>query len=350
MTRKIIHIDMDCFYAAIEMRDNPILKNKPVAVGARASERGVICSANYQARKFGVRSAMPTSKAIKQCPELVLVPVNMQKYKQVSLGIFEIFRRYTDLVEPLSLDEAYLDVTHCKAHSGSATLIAEAIRAEIEQLHQVTASAGIAPNKFLAKVGSGWNKPNGQTVIRPNQIPEFVAKLPVEQIWGVGKKTAERLQAMKIHSCLDLQSLSVELLVEHFGKFGYALFELCRGIDHREVEPDRQAKSRSIENTYLQDLADLPSCIKQLPELFKQLKFRLQKYENYPISKQFVKLKFHNFSQTTIECRAMNLSLERYEWLCKEAYQRYRIPVRLIGLGVQFAKEVPQHIQLELFE
>ncbi|MDF2940234.1 MAG: dinP [Gammaproteobacteria bacterium] len=350
MTRKIIHIDMDCFYAAIEMRDNPSLKNKPVAVGAKASERGVICSANYEARKFGVRSAMPTSKALQHCPGLILVPVNMYKYKEASSAIFGIFQKYTDLIEPLSLDEAYLDVTDCKQHSGSATLIAEAIRTEIEKVHQVTASAGIASNKFLAKVGSGWNKPNGQTVIKPNQVAEFVAKLAVEQIWGVGKKTAEKMEKLGLKTCLDLQKLPLESLVQHFGKFGYSLYGLCRGIDERKVEPDRQAKSRSIENTYLQDLPDLASCLKELPKLFEQLKHRLQRYENYPIAKQFVKLKFHNFNQTTVECKSFKPSLDRYELLCQEAYQRYQIPVRLIGIGVQFAEEAPQTTQLELFE
>ncbi|MDF2530015.1 MAG: dinP, partial [Gammaproteobacteria bacterium] len=257
----------------------------------------------------------------------------------------------TDLVEPLSLDEAYLDVTNCKQHSGSATLIAQAICQEIELAHKVTASAGVASNKFLAKVGSGWNKPNGQTVITPDKVSEFVAKLAVEQIWGVGKKTAEKLQNMGIKNCADLQKLPLEILIQHFGKFGHSLYGLCRGIDERAVEPDRLAKSRSVENTYLQDLPDLNSCIEQLPELFKTLQFRLKHYSEYSIAKQFVKLKFHNFSQTTVECKASSLSLPRYELLCREAYQRYQVPVRLIGLGVQFGESAGQRLeQLELFE
>jgi len=350
MTRKIIHIDMDCFYAAIEVRDNPALCAKPVAVGAKPNERGVICSANYEARKFGVRSAMASSLALKLCPELILIPVNMAKYKLVSQGIQSIFHRYTDLVEPLSLDEAYLDVTDCKQHSGSATLIAEAIRQEIFDTHKVTASAGVASNKFLAKVGSGWNKPNGQTVITPNKIPEFVFNLPIEEIWGVGKKTAEKLLAMNIKTCGELQAISLETLIKQFGKFGTALYELCRGIDTRLVEPDRQAKSRSVENTYLQDLPDLSSCLQQLPELFTQLELRL-KHFNYPIDKQFIKLKFHNFSQTTMECKTSQLSLAYYELLCQQAYQRYQIPVRLIGLGVHFAEKIDfSATQMNLFD
>ncbi|MDO8954443.1 MAG: DNA polymerase IV [Gammaproteobacteria bacterium] len=338
MTRKIIHIDMDCFYAAIEVRDNPVLLGKPVAVGGKPNQRGVICSANYEARKFGVKSAMATSTALKNCPDLVLVPVNMHKYKLVSQGIQAIFRCYTDLVEPLSLDEAYLDVTDCKEYSGSATLIAEAIRQEIFDTHFITASAGVASNKFLAKVGSGWKKPNSQTVIIPSKIAEFVAPLAVEQIWGVGKKTAEKLQAIGMKTCADLQTLTLEQLIQQFGKFGTSLYEFCRGIDEREVEPNRVAKSRSIENTYLKDLPDLEACMLELPELYAQLQFRL-KHHNYPIAKQFVKLKFHNFTHTTVECQSLQLSLQRYELLCKEAYQRYQVPVRLIGLGVQFADE-----------
>jgi DNA polymerase-4 len=166
----------------------------------------------------------------------------------------------------------------------------------------------------------------------------------------VGKKTAEKMQGMGLKTCLDLQKLPLESLAQHFGKFGYALYGLCRGIDERQVEPDRQAKSRSIENTYLQDLPDLASCLTELPELFEKLKYRLERYANYPIAKQFVKLKFHNFSQTTVECKSLKPSLDRYELLCQEAYQRYQIPVRLIGMGVQFAEESPPNAQLELFE
>jgi len=264
-TRKIIHCDCDCFYAAVEMRDNPALKGAPIAVGGDAAHRGVIATCNYEARHFGVRSAMPTSQALQRCPHLIVIPPSMDKYREASQFITAIYRDYTDLVEPLSLDEAYLDVTDSVQHQGSGTLIAQEIRARIAQTVGITASAGVAPNKFLAKIASDWNKPDGLFVIRPKDVAEFVKTLPIAKVFGVGKVTAAKLQTLGVTTCLDLQSWSIYELENQFGKFGERLYELCRGIDQRDVCANRERKSVSVEETYTHDLPDLAACLTQLP-------------------------------------------------------------------------------------
>ncbi len=247
--RKIIHIDMDCFYAAIEMRDFPELANKPIAVGGDAKRRGVIATCNYAARQFGIRSAMPTVHALKLCRELILRPVRMDVYQKESQYIRSLLTEYTDLIEPLSLDEAYLDVTESTQCQGSATWIAQEIRARIYQTRQLTASAGIAPNKSLAKIASDWHKPNGQMVIRPEDVSAFVLDLPVRKLFGVGPRMEEKLGALNIKTCADLQRYSVEYLLQKFGAMGQRLYELARGIDNRPVNPERIRKSISVEET-----------------------------------------------------------------------------------------------------
>lgn len=345
--RKIIHIDMDCFYAAVEMRDNPALQGKAIAVGG-LSTRSVICSANYEARKLGVRAAMSNNHAYRLCPELIMVPVNMAKYKVVSQNIMSILRSYTSLVEPLALDEAYLDVSNCLQYQGSATFIAQAIRRKIFQEHGITASAGIAPNKFLAKIASGWNKPNGQFVITPTKVANFIAKLPIEEIWGVGKKTTKKLHAVGLKTCHDLQKHSETYLVQHFGRLGHHLYHFCRGNDTRAVNPDRIAKSVSAENTFLNDLHTLPECLQQLPEIFVRLQNRLERHLDRTLKAQFIKLKFHDFTVTTLERRSHKLDLPLFEKMCQQAYERHQKPVRLIGMGVDFIEPEKTHLQLEL--
>ena len=217
----------------IEYVYKPSLANKPVAVGGSADKRGMLCTSNYIARQYGVRSAMPSSQALKLCKDLVLLPVNIAKYKEVAKGIHKIFKEYTDLVEPLSLDEAYLDVTGSSIQKGSATLIAQEIRKKILETEHLTASAGVAPNKFLAKIASGWKKPNGLFVIKPNEVEQFVLNLPVEELFGVGRVTAENLHGLGIKNCADLQKLSLNDLKSTFGKLGQYLYEQCRGRDYR---------------------------------------------------------------------------------------------------------------------
>ncbi|MFT4885955.1 MAG: DNA polymerase-4 [Pseudohongiellaceae bacterium] len=334
--RKIIHCDCDCFYASIEMRDNPELIGKPIAVGGSPERRGVVATCNYEARKFGIHSAMASATARQKCPDLIIVKPEMEKYRAASKQIHEVFKRYTSLVEPLSLDEAYLDVSDCQQHGGSATRIAQAIREEVLTKVNITISAGIAPNKFLAKIASDWNKPNGQFVIRPEQINDFVAELSVKKLHGVGKVTAAKMQRLGVSTCKDLQRMDADLLRQHFGIFGERLHQLSQGIDQRPVKTERTRKSVSLENTYAIDLPNLESCLKELPNLKSQLAKRLANLDSEPrIHKQFVKIKFHDFEQTTVEMLSSTSDINNYKKLCHDGFIRGDKPVRLLGLGVR---------------
>ncbi|HEY6182000.1 MAG TPA: DNA polymerase IV [Terriglobales bacterium] len=251
--RKIIHVDMDAFYASVEQRDNPELRGKPVVV-AWKGKRSVVCAASYEARKFGVRSAMPAVTAQRLCPEGIFVPPDFTRYKAVSLQVREIFKRHTDLIEPLSLDEAYLDVTKNKTGLATATLVARTIREQIRQELSLTASAGVAPNKFLAKLASDWKKPDGLFVIQPEEVDGFLTQLPIGRIPGVGKVTENKLQKLEIKTVGELKSLERAVLEQQFGRFGSRLYELARGIDTNEVVPDRPTKSISAEDTFEEDV------------------------------------------------------------------------------------------------
>ena len=350
-TRKIIHIDADCFYAAVEIRDNPTLKGLPIAVGGSADRRGVVATANYEARKFGVHSAMASATAIKRCPDLVLIPGRMSAYREASRQMQAIFADYTDLIEPLSLDEAFLDVTQCPRCKNSATLIAQQIRQRISNTVGITVSAGIAPNKFLAKVASDWNKPDGQYVVTPDQIDAFLAKLPVNKIWGVGKVTAKRLENKGIKTCEDVRRYDVFQFVEMFGSFGEHIHKLAHGIDNRAVVSEWRRKSISVENTYPEDLPDLAACLEKLPDLIVSLQKRMQNLDDdYLIHNSFLKMKFQNFSQTTVERLHSNPVLSDLSLLCEQAWQRGKMPVRLLGLGVRLNDLTDSGGQMELFE
>ncbi len=349
--RKIIHIDMDCFYAAVEVRENPALRGKPVAVGGLPTQRGVVAACNYEARAFGVHSAMSMSMAFRRCPKLVRLPVRMDLYKQVSAQIRAIFTDYTELVEPLSLDEAYLDVSgkpHCR---GSASLMAAEIRQRIFNTTGLTASAGVAPNKLIAKIASDWQKPNGQTVITPAQIDEFIRPLPVNKIFGVGKVTAQKMHALGIHTCDDLQGLDRQQLRVHFGNFGERLYALSRGIDHRAVSNNRLIKSLSLEDTYPIDLPDLAACLEALNPLYQGLltRFARAKTKSQEKAKRLgvaaqslqpkslvLKMRFSNFVTTTAQTLGTKPDIAVYCQLCERAYLRGERPVRLLGLGLAF--------------
>jgi DNA polymerase-4 len=348
-SRKIIHCDCDCFYAAVEMRDDPSLRTQAVAVGGRADQRGVIAACNYEARRFGVRSAMATAQALQRCPGLIVVPPAMEKYRTASRQILAIYRDYTEIVEPLSLDEAFLDVTQAPHCNGSATLIAREIRARIAETVGITASAGIAPNKFLAKIASDWNKPDGQFVIRPHQIDAFVAALPVEKLFGVGKVTAAKLKKLGVASCADLREWPMAELQHYFGKFGERLFDLCRGIDRREVCAERERKSVSVEETYATDLPDLAACLQRLPDLIERLHARVRRAgAEDNLHKLFLKIRFADFRQTTVECVAATPDYTRFRPLLETGFQRGRRPVRLLGVGVRLSEDQDAS-QLALF-
>lgn len=334
--RKIIHIDMDCFYAAVEIRDQPHLKNKPVAVGGSPDERGVLCTCNYIARKWGVRSAMATSFAKRLCPGLIVLPVNMKKYRNEAGIIHSIFQEFTSKIEPLSLDEAYLDVSASSHCQGSGTLMAQAIRQQIWNKVQLTASAGVAPNKFLAKIASGWNKPNGLFVIPPKAIPNFIKELAVTELFGVGKVTANKLHRLGIKTCADLQNFSLGSLIQQFGKFGQQLYEQSHGIDNRPVEPNRIRKSISVEHTFRTDIS-IKEASENLAELYDELLKRIKSSEPGRIIKnQFIKVKFSNFKQTTLEKSNQDIDLGLYKTLLNEISNKNNSPIRLLGLGVHF--------------
>ncbi|WP_434462428.1 DNA polymerase IV [Serratia plymuthica] len=336
--RKIIHVDMDCFFAAVEMRDDPSLRDIPLAIGGSADRRGVISTANYPARRYGVHSAMSTAMALKLCPHLKLLPGRMAAYKEASLHIREIFARYTPLIEPLSLDEAYLDVTDCTQCNGSATLIAQEIRQAIAEELNLTASAGIAPIKFLAKIASELNKPNGQYVITPAQVPAFLRQLPLSKIPGVGKVTAKRLEDVGLITCADVQQYDLALLLKRFGKFGRVLWERCQGIDLREVSPERLRKSVGVERTLAEDIHDWEDCEALIVDkLYPELEMRLRKVKpDLHIARQGVKLKFQDFQQTTQEHVWPVLNKDDLLNVARQAWRERREGrgVRLVGLHV----------------
>jgi DNA polymerase IV len=265
--RKIVHIDMDAFYASVEQRDDPKLRGKPVVVAWRGT-RSVVCAASYEARGFGVRSAMPALRAERLCPDAIFIPPDFTRYRAVSQSTREIFKRHTDLIEPLSLDEAYLDVTENKAGLPTATRVARAIREQIREELHLTASAGVAPNKFLAKIASDWRKPDGLFVIQPEDLDTFLPPLEIGRIPGVGKVTEKRLAELGIKTVGDLRRLEMPLLENHFGRYGSRLYELARGIDHSPVVADRPTKSISAEDTFAVDvpLAETESIIQHLAE------------------------------------------------------------------------------------
>jgi len=348
--RKIIHVDCDAFFAAIEMRDDPSLANRPMAVGGLAEQRGVIATCNYEARAYGVRSAMASAHALKLCPDLLIVRPRREAYREASQEIHAIFRSYTDLIEPLSLDEAFLDVTGCEHFAGSATRIAQDIRRRVWQQLRITVSAGVAPNKFLAKIASDWKKPDGLFVITPAQVDEFVLGLPVTKLHGVGRVTAEKLQRMGVRTCADLRARNRLDLLRDFGSFGERLWGLAHGIDERPVQVESRRQSVSVENTYDRDLPDLAACLERLPELLQELTRRMARLDSrYRPGKPFVKLKFHDFTQTTLEQSGAGLELEDYADLLAVAFARGKRPVRLIGVGVRLIDSRDQAEQLRLF-
>jgi len=350
--RKIIHVDMDAFYASVEQMDNPEYKGKPLAVGGNR-ERGVVAAASYEARKYGIKSAMSGKIAALKCPQLIFVKPRFERYKEISHQIREIFFDYTDLVEPLSLDEAFLDVTENKVGNPSATLIAHEIRKRIKEEVGLNASAGISYNKFLAKTASDINKPNGQAVILPKEAESFLEKLPIEKFFGIGKVTADKMKEIGIHNGYDLKQYSLQYLTKRFGKSGLHFFNIVRGIHLSEVQPNRIRKSLSAENTFDQDLSSFADCLEALNEIFEELKKRISR-SGIKGRTVTLKIKYNDF---TIQTRSK--TFEQYpetekiretvlELLDQEELKKN---VRLFGIGISNlnVEEERQHFGKQLW-
>ncbi|MEM8950781.1 MAG: DNA polymerase IV [Pseudomonadota bacterium] len=335
--RKIIHIDMDAFYASVEQRDDPSLRGLPVAVGG-GSARGVVTAASYEARKFGVRSAMPGFKARRLCPELIFVKTRFDAYKAVSRQIRDIFKRYTDLIEPLSLDEAFLDVTTPKRGGPIATEIAASIKKEILETTELTASAGVSFNKFLAKIASDLDKPDGLTVIRPDQAEAFIRTLPVERFFGVGPVTAKKMKAAGIQTGQDLRDRPEDELVRLFGKVGRHYHRISRGIDEREVKPNRPHKSIGAETTFDVDLTDSAVMLERLRPLAERVIQRADAASAYGRTVT-LKIKYRDFTintrQRTLDHQVDSTDelMTLADWLIKNPTPPL-LPVRLLGLSV----------------
>lgn len=355
MCKKIIHIDMDAFYASVEQRDDPTLLGKPVIVGGSPQSRGVVATASYEARKYGVHSAMPTSQAYRLCPEGIFVYPRFEAYKEVSLQIREIFNEYTDLVEPLSLDEAYLDVTHNKLGILSAKQVAEEIRQKVKDRTRLTCSAGVATNKFLAKIASAFKKPNGLTVIIPAKAQEFIEKLPIGKFYGIGAATEKKMHELGVFKGADLFQFDEATLVRHFGKSGRFYFKIVRGIDDRVVKPDRLRKSVGAENTFAEDIDDIDQICTHLREIAQTVDRRLSRI---PTSGKTVTLKvrYDNFEIAT-RSETIPYDVRESEELYESATRLLPLTeagnrkVRLLGITVSnlsLGREEDLQLKLEL--
>ncbi|MFC3678596.1 DNA polymerase IV [Bacterioplanoides pacificum] len=336
LKRKVIHIDCDCFFAAVEMRENPAYRDIPIAIGGDASRRGVISTCNYPAREFGVRSAMPTAQALKLCPQLTLVPGQMALYREVSRQVMVILQQYAwqrdgiTLLQQVSVDEAYLEIDPAL----NASDIAERIRTQVREQVGITVSAGIAPNKFLAKVASDWNKPDGLCVVKPHRVMDFVSLLDVGKIPGIGPAMQKKLEQQGIETCEQAQQWSQADLVRTFGRMGAMLYQRCRGIDTRQLSLGRERKSIGVERTFAQDLAGEQACLEQLPRLWQLWTERVAKTE-FEVEQlaPFVKVKFADFSQTTLADAHEIASEQGFARLLTQAIKRKNQGVRLLGIG-----------------
>ena len=356
MERIILHVDMDAFFAAIEQREHPEYLGKPLIVGAdprQGKGRGVVSTCSYEARKYGVHSAMPVSRAYKLCPHGIYVPPNGALYSQVSKEIFNLFYEFTDLVEPLSIDEAFLDITGSVHLFGTARELGLQLKARIREAQQLNGSVGIAPNKFLAKVASDLEKPDGLVIVPANQIHEFLDKLPVSRLWGAGKKTIEKLQHYGIHTIGDIRRFPPDLLNKHFGKLGEHFYRLANGLDDRPVVPEHAVKSVSNEHTFGEDVADPEIIYKTLFRLSEKVAYRLRE-QNLKGRTVHLKLRYQDFETTTRNltidepANGTEIIFNNIKELFEKFYQRNR-KVRLLGVGVSgFGKKSSK--QLSIFD
>lgn len=335
-SRKVIHIDCDCFFAAVEMRDTPAYRDIPIAIGGDAKRRGVISTCNYPAREFGVRSAMATAHALKLCPQLTLVPGRMNVYRDVSREVMAILRQYAWrrdgelLLQQVSVDEAYLEINP----QLNASDIAEHIRQRVRHDVGITVSAGVAPNKFLAKVASDWNKPDGQCVVKPHRVDDFVRLLDVRKVPGIGPAMQKKLEQHGITTCADAQGWSQTDLVRQFGRMGAMLYQRCRGVDRRQLSMGRERKSVGVERTFAEDLLGEQACLEKLPRLWQLWLERVEKTE-FEVEQlaPYVKVKFADFTQTTLADTHEVASEDGFARLFQQAIKRQQQGVRLLGIG-----------------
>ena len=336
-SRRILHLDMDAFYASVEQRDRPELRGRPVAVGGSPESRGVVAASSYEAREFGVRSAMPMSRAVRLCPDLTILPPDFPKYRAVSSQIFAIYREVTPLVEPLSLDEAYLDVTENAWGETLGMRVARRLKDDIRTATGLTASAGVAPNKFLAKIASGWQKPDGLTVIAPERVEVFLQGLPVDALWGVGPVTARKLRARGIEKLVDVRAADPAVLRETVGSLAEWLQQLAQGIDDRPVVSEHEPKSSGSENTFAHDLTDLDEIRKEIAEMAADAAAWLVRHELYARTVT-IKVRYHDFttitrSHTEAPTRDLDSVVQRAVLLLEKTEAGTR-PIRLLGVSV----------------
>ena len=352
MIRRIVHIDMDAFYASVEQRDDASLRGKPVAVGGQPDKRGVVAAASYEARAFGVHSAMSMAKAVRLCPSLMIVPPDFARYKAASTAVFSIFREVTPLVEPLSLDEAYLDVTENAWGETLGTAVAKRIKQRIRDETQLTASAGVAPNKFLAKIASGWKKPDGLTAISPDRVEPFLQKLPVDALWGVGPVTAQKLRARGIERLVDVRTADVQLLRETVGSLAAWLRQLAAGVDDRPVVPNREVKSSGSENTYPEDLVEFETIQREIAEMASHA-IRWLARKDLLARTVTIKVRYRDFTTITRSHTApatrdeADLAARAVRLL--EKTDAGRRPIRLLGVSVHNFCTEADEAELRLF-
>ena len=343
---------MDSFFASIEIRDNPTLKNKPVAVGGKANQRGVLTTCNYLARKYGLHSAMSSKTAIQLCKDLIILPVDITKYRKISKEIFKIFKCYSRKIEPVSIDEAFLDVSESEYCRGDPEEMAKQIRSCIKADFGITASAGISSNKLIAKICSDWKKPDNQFSICDDEIQNFIKTVSLKSIPGIGRVNFKKCKTLNMTSCSDMQKISKDELIKIFGSYGYTLFNLVRGIDNREIETNRTRKSISVEDTFLHDLNDTTLCIQQLSILYTKLieRCKSSNVNTNDVREIFLKIKFNDFETITRQRKSLKIELNEFKSLFDSNIVKIIKPIRLLGIGFRLNDKKEESSQYDIFD
>ena len=343
---------MDSFFASIEIRDNPNLQNKPVAVGGKANERGVLTTCNYLARKYGLHSAMSSKTATQLCKELIILPVDITKYRKISKEIFKIFKCYSRKIEPVSIDEAFLDVSESGYCQGDPEEMAKQIRSCIKADFGITASAGISSNKLIAKICSDWKKPDNQFSICDDEIQNFIKTVSLKSIPGIGKVNFKKCKTLNMTSCSDMQKISKDELIRIFGSYGFTLFNLVRGIDNREIQTNRARKSISVEDTFLHDLNDTTLCVQQLSILYTKLieRCKSSNVNTNDVREIFLKIKFNDFETITRQKKSLKIELNEFKNLFDSNIVKIVKPIRLLGIGFRLNDKKEEPSQYDIFD